>query len=148
MDTMRWTVIIGVVVVLWVLGLGLMQLRKIAQVTMRKGERVLKQARGVTARINCDQQLSPGLRTNVTNQRQVLAVLTDQRLALATWRGVMVDLAPGDQLRVAAAGPKRLVIEGERKARSTAGKTAQLRIELLVEDTEAWAVATRGMLGA
>ncbi len=143
---MRWTVIVGVVIVLWVLGLGLMQLRQLAQVTLRKGERLRRQARGVTARINCDQRLAPGLRTNATNQRQILVVLTNQRLALATWRGVLVDINPGDALRVSTTGPKRLVIEGLRQARSKSTMAAQVRIELLVEETEAWVEDVRRML--
>jgi hypothetical protein len=135
---MRWTILIAVVIVVWLLGFGLMQLRRLAQITLRKGERALIQARGVTARINCNHALAPGLRTNVTNQREVVIMLTDQRLAVATWRGVLVDLAPGDDLRVTAPGPKRLVLEGERKARSSADKATQLRLELLVEQPERW----------
>lgn len=135
---MRWTILIGVIIVVWLLGFGLMQLRRMAQVTMRKGERQLRQARGITARINSDQALAPGLRTNVTNQRQVVAVLTDQRLAVATWRGVLVDVAQGDAVRVTAPGPKRLVIEGERQPRTKGARAAQIRVELLVEQPDRW----------
>ncbi len=145
---MRWTILIAVVVVVWLLGFGLMQLRRLAQVTLRKGEKAVLQARGVTARINCNQALAPGLRTNVENQRQVVAVLTDQRLAIATWRGVLVDLAAGDTVRVAAPGPKRLVIEGERQPRGKGGRPAQLRVELLVEQPERWVEGLERVLGA
>jgi hypothetical protein len=144
---MRWTILIGVGVVVWLLGFGLMQLSRMAQITMRKGERQLRQARGITARINSDQALAPGLRTNVTNQRQVVVALTDQRLAVATWRGTLVDLAPGDNLRVTAPGPKRLVIEGERQPRSVGSKPAQIRLELLVEQPEQWVEQIRTLLG-
>jgi len=144
---MRWTILIAVVVVVWLLGFGLLQLRRLAQVTLRKGERALMQARGITARINCNQPLSPGLRTNVENQRQVVALLTDQRLAVATWRGVLVDIAAGDTMRVTAPGPKRLVIEGERQARGKGGRPAQLRVELLVDKPEPWVAGIERLLG-
>ncbi len=145
---MRWTIIIAVIVVVWLLGFGLMQLRRMAQVTLRKGERALLQARGITARINCDQALSPGLRTNVENQREVVAMLTDQRLAVATWRGVLVDIAEGDSFRVTAPGPKRLVIEGERQPRTKGGRPAQLRLELLVDKPQAWVDGIEKLLEA
>jgi hypothetical protein len=143
---MRWTILIAVVIVVWLLGFGLMQLRRLAQITLRKGERALLQARGVTARINCDRALAPGLRTHVTNQREVVLMLTDQRLAVATWRGVLVDLGPGDALRVTAPGPKRLVLEGERRARSPADKPTQVRLELLVDQPERWVEGIEGLL--
>lgn len=143
---MRWTILIAIIVVVWLLGFGLMQLRRLAQVTLRRGERALLQARGITARINCDQALAPGLRTNVENQREVVAMLTDQRLVIATWRGVLVDLTVGDTLRVTAPGPKRLVIEGERQPRSSGAKPAQLRLELLVDQPERWVRETEAIL--
>ena len=143
---MRWTIIIGAIIVVWLLGFGLIQLRRLAQVTLRRGERAIRQARGITARINCDQAIAPGLRTHVTNQRQVVAVLTDQRLAIATWRGVLVDLAPGDKVRVTAPGPKRLVIEGQRQPRSKGAKPAQVRVELLIEKPEQWVEGVSGLL--
>ncbi len=144
---MRWTILIAVVIVVWLLSFGLLQLRRLAQITLRRGERALLQARDVTARINCDQAIAPGLRTNVENQRQAVVMLTDQRLAIATWRGVLVDLAPGDTVRVTAPGPKRLVIEGERQARSSASRPAHLRLELLVEQPERWVAGLQQLLG-
>jgi hypothetical protein len=145
---MRWTIFIAVIVVVWILGFGLMQLRRMAQITLRKGERAIRQARGVTARINCDQALAPGLRTNVTNQREVAVALTDQRLVVANWRGVLVDIAAGDTLRVTAPGPKRLVLEGERKARSAGARPCQLRLELLLEQPEGWVKQIEGLLAS
>ncbi len=144
---MRWTIIIAVVVALWLVGFGLMQLKRLARVTLKRGERVLLQARDVTARINCDQALAPGLRTNVTNQRQVVALLSDQRLAVATWRGDLLDLLPGDRVKITAPGPKRLLIEGERAARGGGGKPAQIRLELLVEQPERWVKSLEQLLG-
>jgi hypothetical protein len=144
---MRWTILIGVIIMVWLLGFGLLQLRRMAQVTMRKGERQLRQVRGITARINSDQALAPGLRTNVTNQRQVVVVLTDQRLAVATWRGVLADVAAGDNVRVTAPGPKRLVIEGERQPRSKGARAAQLRLELLLDQPERWVKQIETLLG-
>ena len=144
---MRWTILIAVIVVVWLLGFGLLQLRRLAQITLRKGERALMQARDTTARINCNQALAPGLRTHVENQRQVVMMLTDQRLAVATWRGVLVDIAPGDTMRVTAPGPKRLVIEGERQARTKGARPAQLRMELLVDKPEPWVAGIEKLLG-
>ncbi len=135
---MRWTILLGVLMAIWLVGFVLLQLRRMAQVPLMRGETRLQRARGITARINCDQPLDGGLRTGVVNQRQVLLVLTDRRLVLGTWRGVVLDARPGDALELRAPGPRRLVLEGLRKARHEQDRDCQLRLELLLDRPDPW----------
>ncbi|MFH1467549.1 MAG: hypothetical protein ABIO70_24400 [Pseudomonadota bacterium] len=136
---MRWSILIGFLLAVWALGFVVLQLRRMAHVPLRAGERLLRRGTGLTTRINTDRPLGHGLRTDVTNQRVMLCTLTSQRLAFSSWRGVVLDFDARDEVQATAPGPRRLVIEGVRRARSSTSQDAQIRVEVLVEDPEGWA---------
>ena len=97
---------------------------------------VRRRAERLSARLFVDKPLPGGLRPARINPLRVHLLLSDDALLITNWRGALLSLRSPSAARVVCTGPRRLVIEGERRWR---GETVRLRFEVLVEDAEGWA---------
>jgi hypothetical protein len=112
--------------------------RRRALATLGDAE-VLRACHGVSMKV-LHNGAFPGLsKTKALRTRGDLA-LTHDRFLLTSGRGTLVDLRPGRGIPLSAArcpGPRRLILEGEIGAPT--GGPSRYRVELLVDDADAWA---------
>ena len=102
---------------------------------LMQGERPLLRLDGITARIYVDRDLLGGPSSNGVNRAPANVVLTPRRLLVATHQGRLLELTQQTGGSVRNTGPNRLVIEGQRP-----GGGAIVRVELLTDQAETWAV--------
>ncbi|MEZ4318272.1 MAG: hypothetical protein R3F61_12250 [Myxococcota bacterium] len=103
---------------------------------------VVRVARGVSLRILTQGPTTlPGMNPDRANRTIGDFVLTADRFLIGSSRGVLVDVQPGrPRLRsIRSTGPGRLVIEGATPGAT--GPGGSYRIELVIDDAEAWASA-------
>jgi hypothetical protein len=103
-------------------------------------EAITRAVRGVSLRVLVSGAAAlPSMSTTKANRTVGDVVVTGDRMLVVCSRGTLVDIRPGrgrTLKSVRSPGPGRLVIEGEVPAAS--GDPGSYRIELIVEDANAW----------
>ncbi|MCB9762645.1 MAG: hypothetical protein H6739_22790 [Alphaproteobacteria bacterium] len=109
------------------------------------GEVALRQARSVPARVFVEKTLMAGPRANGINHARADLSLSPARLVVATHHGRILELTPARAGSARVTGPRRLVVEGERLRKDG---PMQIRVELILDDAQAWADACAATLGS
>ncbi len=141
---------IGFVIVgVSVLGMGLLtatlRRRNRVRASAVPPDQVLREARGIPARVFVDRDVLGGPQARRTNRSKADLVLTQGRLLVATHHGRVLELTPPHPGSVRCTGPKRLVLEGNRLRKEGLLK---VRVELICHDAEAWVDLAERELGA
>ena len=129
----------GFVLVAW--GMQLFRRRSRAAAVRIKGHEPSRQAVDVAVRLTCDAVAPGGLRPGRDYRGLGHMVLSGGRLALATDQGRVLEVSESLPGQVRAPGPRMLIIEG-----SHPSGRARVRVELVVDEEQAWAAAIEALL--